>query len=374
MANLPEVAQWTSEEDGIYQFELDDFITGGPGGNDNEPHRLLANRTRFLKERQENIIEDISKIGGFKNLWVNGAMSVWVDGIAGDFSASHDPRYLYGIVIGRHHSNYDENGNFLNGVGGSVYHWERVLEADKQWLKLTHAGAVESGYIGQRWDRSTLQYLKGETVTLSFLYKCGTDMKGNISFYNEQDIIHDGIGTRMAHETVQYIGDNEVHKMEVTVTLGTDNIVPDANAYFGIQLGYGGNIDGMDAIPNGSIQFTEIQLEVNDEATDFEHIPDSITELQIGYYYQKSPSWVLGHRIYSSAYRVGLSHTFPIPMRKTPFVNITALAKYNASATLIGVAFVSGTTKTGLASFVQAATELDYDAYILKYTADARIY
>ena len=50
MANLPEVAQWTAEEDGIYQFELDDFITGGPGGNDNEPHRLLANRTRFLRE------------------------------------------------------------------------------------------------------------------------------------------------------------------------------------------------------------------------------------------------------------------------------------------------------------------------------------
>ena len=52
MANLPEVAQWGAEEDGIYQFELVDFITGGAGGNDNEPHRLLANRTRYLKEQK----------------------------------------------------------------------------------------------------------------------------------------------------------------------------------------------------------------------------------------------------------------------------------------------------------------------------------
>jgi len=51
MADLPEVAQWGAEEDGIYQLELEDFITGGAGGNDNEPHRILANRTRWLKEQ-----------------------------------------------------------------------------------------------------------------------------------------------------------------------------------------------------------------------------------------------------------------------------------------------------------------------------------
>jgi len=51
MASLVELAQWGIEEDEIYQLELEDFITGGVDGNDNLPHLVLANRTRWLREK-----------------------------------------------------------------------------------------------------------------------------------------------------------------------------------------------------------------------------------------------------------------------------------------------------------------------------------
>lgn len=46
MANVTEVTQW---ESGIYRLETTDVIVGGESGNDNAPHKQLANRTQFLK-------------------------------------------------------------------------------------------------------------------------------------------------------------------------------------------------------------------------------------------------------------------------------------------------------------------------------------
>lgn len=362
MANLPEVAQWGEEEDGIYQFELEDFITGGPGGNDNEPHRLLANRTRFLKERQEQILLDMQRVGGLKNLWIDGAMHIWPDGHSGNIVGAGG-HYQYGIMIIRG----------VDLVGGSAT-WERVVDSNRQWLKLTHQGATAEGYIGQRWERDTLQHLKGKTVTLSFDYKCGQDMKGWMVFYNEQDVIHNGIGNTMAEKQYQYIGDNQVHRAEITVTLTDDNIIPDDNAYFGIQIGYGDNIDGRGGMPDGSLYITNIQLEVNNKATDFVHRPKIVEQLLYDRFYQKSPSWVTGHRVASAARRVIVPQSFPVPMRKTPQLAITALALYNNSGALIGVTNIHGTTRTNVCSYIEANQDLLDSAYMVKYTADARIY
>ncbi len=46
MANLTETVTW---EEGIYQWEEDDPVVGGPSGIDNVPTRQLANRTAWLK-------------------------------------------------------------------------------------------------------------------------------------------------------------------------------------------------------------------------------------------------------------------------------------------------------------------------------------
>ncbi|KVO53345.1 gp53-like domain-containing protein [Burkholderia stagnalis] len=50
MTDLVESSSWTP---GIRQFETSDPVEGGPDGIDNVPLRQLANRTRFLKDRQE---------------------------------------------------------------------------------------------------------------------------------------------------------------------------------------------------------------------------------------------------------------------------------------------------------------------------------
>jgi phage-related tail fiber protein len=50
MTNLVEAVKW---EDGIYQLETSDPVEGGPDGIDNLPLRQLANRTRYLKDKQE---------------------------------------------------------------------------------------------------------------------------------------------------------------------------------------------------------------------------------------------------------------------------------------------------------------------------------
>lgn len=56
MANLPEVDQW----DGVYQFEIDDLLQGGPNGIDNAPLKNLANRTLFLKNRLPVLPGDVA--------------------------------------------------------------------------------------------------------------------------------------------------------------------------------------------------------------------------------------------------------------------------------------------------------------------------
>ncbi|KVM63571.1 hypothetical protein WJ60_02860 [Burkholderia ubonensis] len=50
MTDLVESSTWTP---GIRQFETSDPVEGGPDGIDNVPLRQLANRTRYLKDRQE---------------------------------------------------------------------------------------------------------------------------------------------------------------------------------------------------------------------------------------------------------------------------------------------------------------------------------
>ena len=50
MAELPETPSW----EGVYQIEEEDPVQGGPDGVDNQPHKNLANRTKYLKNELEN--------------------------------------------------------------------------------------------------------------------------------------------------------------------------------------------------------------------------------------------------------------------------------------------------------------------------------
>lgn len=56
MANLQENEAWV---DGIYQLETTDPVMGGPDGIDNVQAKQLGSRTKFLKKRQDNLIERV---------------------------------------------------------------------------------------------------------------------------------------------------------------------------------------------------------------------------------------------------------------------------------------------------------------------------
>ncbi|MBN3818746.1 hypothetical protein G3N57_19950 [Paraburkholderia sp. Se-20369] len=57
MTDLVESANWAP---GIRQFETSDPVEGGPDGIDNVPLRQLANRTRFLKDKQDAQTGDLA--------------------------------------------------------------------------------------------------------------------------------------------------------------------------------------------------------------------------------------------------------------------------------------------------------------------------
>lgn len=61
MAHINEEATW---DDGVYQLETTDPVQGGADGVDNLPHKTLANRTLWLKEKFENIGTLFAAIGG----------------------------------------------------------------------------------------------------------------------------------------------------------------------------------------------------------------------------------------------------------------------------------------------------------------------
>lgn len=53
--HLPVAAEW----DDIYQIETGDYVVGGQGGVSNLPHRQLANRTEWLKQQAEQLLQKI---------------------------------------------------------------------------------------------------------------------------------------------------------------------------------------------------------------------------------------------------------------------------------------------------------------------------
>ncbi len=62
MANLPEISQF---DDGIRQIETTDPVLGGPDGIANSQGKALANRTRFLKDRQDKLLSGETVPPGF---------------------------------------------------------------------------------------------------------------------------------------------------------------------------------------------------------------------------------------------------------------------------------------------------------------------
>ncbi|WP_368153971.1 hypothetical protein [Aeromonas sp. s9] len=59
MANLQESEVWV---EGIYQLETTDPVMGGPDGVDNVQAKQLGSRTKFLKKRQDSLIQRVDDL------------------------------------------------------------------------------------------------------------------------------------------------------------------------------------------------------------------------------------------------------------------------------------------------------------------------
>ena len=60
MANLPDVT--TPGFPGVYELAVDDPVAGGPDGVDNLPHKQLAERTLYLKQRADSTASAVSAV------------------------------------------------------------------------------------------------------------------------------------------------------------------------------------------------------------------------------------------------------------------------------------------------------------------------
>lgn len=60
MADLPEFNEWTP---GVYQLETSDPVLGGPEGIDNRQAKQLANRTKWLKDQLQKLIDGVTSVG-----------------------------------------------------------------------------------------------------------------------------------------------------------------------------------------------------------------------------------------------------------------------------------------------------------------------
>lgn len=58
------VSETDAWEDGVYQIETGDYVIGGANGVMNLPHRQLANRTTYLKQRLKELRAQVVAMGG----------------------------------------------------------------------------------------------------------------------------------------------------------------------------------------------------------------------------------------------------------------------------------------------------------------------
>ncbi|MFJ5239550.1 gp53-like domain-containing protein [Pseudomonas neuropathica] len=96
MADLPEVNEWP---EGIYQLETSDPVLGGPEGIDNLQGKQLANRTKWLRDQIEKIVQGVTSIG--KAARLETARALKFKGAAtgsGDFDGSADTEITLTLV------------------------------------------------------------------------------------------------------------------------------------------------------------------------------------------------------------------------------------------------------------------------------------
>lgn len=132
MTDLVEQPIW---EPGIYQWETNDPVEGGPEGIDNKPTRQLANRTVYLKQEQDNLKEKFNPEKTpdplSQYLTRNDFIKMNLGMVFPSSFVGHDPDPNYYIPSGRVVLNRNEYQTVFDIVQGiSNFISQDVIDAD----------------------------------------------------------------------------------------------------------------------------------------------------------------------------------------------------------------------------------------------------
>ena len=296
--NATEKGELTAVEWDDRAIEVEHVVTEVEPLNDDDDYQLVKAINHIAKAESPH-----------KNLWINGNCQIWD---YGDSGVQEYFKYATNRLLIRGAKKYNTADSEL-ACGGTV-NWERGQDSDRQFIRITHTDAIDTGYIGTKLDRDILLYVKGKTVTLQFEYRFSSGVTGSVVFYVDRD--NDGMGESMAvsSTSLDYIADGQWHKQEVTVDITDDNIIEVDGEYFGVNIYYG---EG--AVPNGTYDFSRIQFEVNSKATEFEFINEALEATRCARYYREIR--VIRAVPWGSNFMFG--ELLSTPMRVTPTVGYT---------------------------------------------------
>lgn len=168
MANLTETSTW---EAGVYQLETGDPVLGGPGGIANQQAQQLLNRSKFLRDRLDNVLipdgtkVDPAKIDGLGSAALLAAgtgagqvMPVGAFGLGADCNVCTDcdsfSSFKLGFNIVPSSAANRPSAESLGGLNGPVGHMIVFQGADSgnQLIQILFIG---NRIYWRRWDTDT---------------------------------------------------------------------------------------------------------------------------------------------------------------------------------------------------------------------------
>ena len=248
---------------------------------------------------------------GRRNLIHNGDFQVWQRG-TGDFTLNNSNAY----TVDRWHG----------GTNGSedVIYSRSTYEVQRYALRVRRTG-TSSGrmYATQMIETATLDMMRGQTITLSYRARKGSDF--NTTFVSR-------IGTQ-TNETPR--DDSKLEFNDYTASLTTDwqtfshslTLTSTSNSGSGLLVEFIAE-SGAGGTSNFWYEITDVQLEIGSVATPFERLPYYIVEKDCQrYYYQYNGTnngFIMcgGYVDSSYVHIIHVGEQFPAVMRAIPAITI----------------------------------------------------
>ena len=270
---------------------------------------------------------NIGQIGGTRNRIINGAFQVWQRGISQTTSG-------YGSV-----------DRWTNDHSGSTKTTsQQAFDTDqtdvpgnpKYFLRTVVSTASSSSSYVQAIQRiEDLQQFSGETVTLSFWAKADAAKNIAVELREDED---DGSASVAHYFTAALTTSYQKFTITQTITAISTSVTLGANSNLGVVFWFEAGTDFSSINPitgnqSGTFDIAQVQLEVGDTATPFEHRSYG-QELALCQRYFEKSGQIYGTPAYSGA-NAYVSWFFKVTKRATPTVTYAASSTVTTGAITI---------------------------------------